>query len=93
MQLNINTEDLGTLCICAIRYCHGRETYMPDLVRSIIKPMLPLLSDTTLAVMIEDCAFQERMNLYGHDKIDKPGWLKWKETLETEKAEREKGNA
>ncbi len=22
-------DDFGTLAICAIRYCHGRQTYMP----------------------------------------------------------------
>lgn len=86
---NITQDDFGTLCICAIRYCQGRQTYMPDLVREIVVPHLPDLSDKDLNVMIEDCGFQERMNLYGDDFIDKPGWIRWKEILMVEKKRRE----
>ena len=86
---NITQDDFGTLCICAIRYCQGRQTYMPELVREIVVPHLPDLSDNDLNVMIEDCGFQERMNLYGDDRIDKPGWIRWKEILMVEKKRRE----
>lgn len=84
----LEKEDFGTLSICAIRYCHGRQTYMPDLVRGIIKPHMKELSDKDLTVMIEDCNFQERMNLYGDERIDKPGWLKWKADLIAERKRR-----
>ena len=30
MIVDIEQEDFGMLCACAIRYCQGRETYMPD---------------------------------------------------------------
>ena len=86
--MNISQEDFGTLCICAIRYCHGRQTYMPDLVRSIVRPHLQELSDKDLAVLIDDCDFQARMHLYGDERIDKPGWLKWAEELRAEKERR-----
>lgn len=89
MIKGINQEDFGTLCICAIRYCHGRQTYMPGLVQSIVAPHLSDLSDKDLAVMINDCGYQERMNLYGDERIDKPGWIRWKELLLTEKRRRE----
>ena len=89
MIKNITQEDFGTLCICAIRYCHGRQTYMPDLVRGIIVPRLPDLSDKDLGVMINDCDYQERFNLYGDERIDKPGWIRWKEILLAEKQRRE----
>lgn len=85
----LEPEHFGTLCICALRYCQGRETYMPDLVRGIVRSTLPLLLDRDIAVMLEDCDFQERMNLYGDERIDKPGWLAWKETL-IEEMERRK---
>ena len=88
---NITQEDFGTLCICAIRYCHGRQAYMPDLVRGIIVPRLPDLSDKDLGVMINDCDYQERFNLYGDERIDKPGWIRWKEILLAER-ERRKTN-
>ena len=90
MIKNITKEDFGTLAICAIRYCHGRQTYMPSLVRNIIAPHLPDLGDKDLIVMIEDCEFQERMKLYGDVRIDKPGWERWKELLIAEKKRRAK---
>jgi hypothetical protein len=62
---------------------------MPDLVRSVVKNHLDAVEDNDLAVMIADCEFQEWANLYGDEKIDKPGWLKWRETLLAEKVRRE----
>lgn len=89
MIKNITQDAFGALAICAIRYCQGRQTYMPDLVREIVVPHLPDLSDNDLNVMIEDCAYQEQMNLYGDPRIDKPGWVRWKEMLLVEKRRRE----
>ena len=87
----LTNNDFGTLAICSIRYCHGRQTYMPDLVRGIVRQHLSELSDKDLGVMIEDCAFQERFRMYGDEKIDKPGWLKWKSDLIAEKERRTDG--
>ena len=84
-MVKLQIEDFSTIAICAIRYCHGRMTYMPDLVRSIIRPHLRELNDKDLNVMIEDCDFQERMHLYGDERIDKPGWLRWKADLIAER--------
>ena len=89
MIKGISQEDFGTLCICAIRYCHGRETYMPSLVQEICRSHLEDISDKDLYVMIEDCKFQKKMDLYGDERIDKPDWLKWHETLLAEKKRRE----
>ena len=83
-MINLSNEDFATLAICAIRYCHGRQTYMPGLVRGIIRPHLKELEDRDLAVMLDDCEFQATMKLYGDERIDKPGWLKWREELEEE---------
>lgn len=88
LKLKIDQTDFGTLCICAIRYCQGRQTYMPDLVREIIQPHLSELADRELGVMLDDCGFQERMHLWGDERIDKPGWLEWKKTLEAERERR-----
>ena len=85
---NITQDDFGTLCICAIRYCQGRQTYMPGLVREIVVPHLPEISDKDLKVMLEDCEYQERMQLWGDQLIDKPGWIRWKEILMVEKKRR-----
>ena len=91
-KYNLKQEDFGTLCICAIRYCQGRQSYMPSLVRDIIRPHLKELDDRDLSVMIQDCDFQRRFNLYGSDTIDKPGWIEWEQTLKDEQ-ERRKNNA
>lgn len=87
-SIKLDQENFGTLAICAIRYCQGRQTYMPSLVQGILKPHLKELSDKDLSVMLDDCEFQERMNLYGSDTIDKPDWLAWKEALLAEKESR-----
>ncbi|MBP3772444.1 MAG: hypothetical protein J6I53_07125 [Treponema sp.] len=87
----INKHDFGTLAICAIRYCQGRQSYMPSLVQGIIKSHIDMVDDKDLHVMIEDCKFQERCDLYGDKMIDKPGWLRWKEFLLEEQKKR-KGN-
>lgn len=87
--MDISQENFDTLCICAIRYCHGRMSYMPSLVQNICKAHLKEFSDKTLNVMIEDCGFQERMNLYGDELIDKPDWLRWREALLAEKRRRD----
>ena len=63
---------------------------MPSLVQGIVGSLLSKISDKDLEVMIEDCDFQKKMKLYGDEKIDKPGWIKWQERLETEKEMRSK---
>lgn len=87
--IRISPEDFGTLAICAIRYCQGRETYMPGLVRDIVRPRLPELSDMTVHTIMEDCDRQKRYSLYGDERIDKPGWDKWAEEVQEELKRRE----
>ena len=82
--ITLSAEDFGTLCICALRYCMGRETYMPDLVRSIVRQHLTEMNGKDVLVMEGDCDVQERMELWGSDSIDKPGWLKWHEEISAE---------
>ena len=88
MNINITEKDFGTLCICAIRYCHGRRTYMPTEVQRIVGQHLNRISDIDLQVMIEDCDFQRRFDLYGAE-CDKKDWLEWEQRLINEKAKRE----
>ena len=90
-QVDLPIEKFGTLSICAVRYCQGRQSYMPDRVRDIIRPHLKELTDKDLEVMIEDCDFQRKMCLYGDERIDKPGWLQWEQELLAER-ERRKQN-
>lgn len=85
----MTNEDFNTLCVCAIRYCFGRKTYMPALVQRIVKDNISMINTNTLEVLIQDCKFQASMNLYGDEEIDKPGWISWKEFLMTELKNRE----
>lgn len=87
-MISVNEHKFGILAICAIRYCQDRQTYMPDLVRGIVASLLPKLEDRDIDIMLDDCDFQRRMNLYGDGRIDKPGWLKWEEVLKAEKNRR-----
>ena len=87
-MIKIDQESLVTLCVCAIRYCQGRMTYMPRLVREIVTKNLTELSDRDISVMLQDCDFQRDMELWGDERIDKPGWIKWKEILKEEELRR-----
>ena len=80
-----NTEDFGFVCICAVRYCLGRRTYMPWSVMSFIKPFLSALSDNTLYVMARDIA--EADNL-GDAEIDAPMWAEFLTEIEKERERR-----
>ena len=88
MIKNLTPTDFGTLAICAIRYCQGRQTYMPSLVQEIVGRNLTEISDKDLHVMIEDWKYQAQNELYGDPWIDMPGWLRWKELLLAERERR-----
>ena len=87
MSIKISEEQLGILAICALRYCQGRRTYMPSLVQQIVGSHLSELRDKDINVMVEDCQFQRKMNLYG-DNCDKVDWLKWEERVIAESRRR-----
>ena len=87
-NITINPTDFATLAICAIRYCHGRQTYMPSLVQRIVRPHLTELEDGDLAVLLQDCDKMSDFD-YGDPQIDRPGWMRWHEDLKKEKDRRE----
>lgn len=88
----ISQEDFATLCICAVRYCHGRKTYLPHLVIEIVGRHLSELSDRDIKVMYDDCRFMTPWD-YGDEGIDKPVWLLWEKKLKEEVRRREDGEA
>lgn len=87
-MVNVTEKDFATLCICAVRYCHGRQSYMPSLVIRIVEQNLQKISTNDLLVMLKDCEFQKEKDLYGDPFIDKPGWMIWKSRLEEEISKR-----
>lgn len=66
---------------------------MPSLVQGIVRGHFREFSDSDLQVMLDDCDFQRLMNLYGDERIDKPGWLKWEQDVAAEIKRREEGRA
>jgi hypothetical protein len=75
------SDDFGTVFICAIRYCIGRQTYMPSMIQRQIRPLLPQLDGGTLIVMRNDI---RTASDWGDEKIDKPGWMKFLADIEAE---------
>ena len=75
-KIDIGKRDFGTLCICALRYCHGRRTYMPSEVQRIVSEHFSDLSNRDLAVIEQDKSFQSHMDLWG-DQCDKADWLRF----------------
>lgn len=90
--IKVSRDDFGTLAICALRYAMGRETYMPDLVRSIVKQHLRDMEQKDIEVMLQDCAWQYQHEVYGNPTIDKPGWVLWEQIIRIEKERRLKGD-
>ena len=81
MKLVEIDEDFCTILICAIRYCLGRQTYMPILVIGFIRPLLPHLDDKTLIIIENDIKTAES---YGSETIDSPRWLRFLSEVEEE---------
>lgn len=80
--MDISKKDFGTLCICAIRYCLGRRTYMPSAVQRIILEHLDDINGIDLAIIADEQNTQRRfVNLWGDD-CDKKDWLKFYERLQ-----------
>lgn len=85
--MKIDNEDFGTLAICAIRYCQGRQTYMPSLVQGIVKSHIAEISNKDLQVLINDCDSQAQWGDYGSD-FHKKEWLEYRDFLIAEQESR-----
>ena len=91
--IDINDKDFGALLICAVRYCLGRQTYMPGLIIGYITPLLPRISDNTLRCMETDLSQPDLYGGFGNKKIDEPIWIKFRCNVQEEiQRRKEKGN-
>lgn len=54
MKITRQDDFGGAVLNCAIRYCLGRQSYMPGLVMDEILMMLPDCNDKTIRVFIQD---------------------------------------
>ena len=93
-------EDLGTIAICAVRYALGRQTYMPGLVQDFVMRHPEIVDKRVREVMLSDIKVADRLTKYGlpdggemvvdglgDTKIDRPGWLRFREWLENKSVE------
>ena len=82
--IDIKDKDFGALLICAVRYCLGRQTYMPGLIIDYITPLLPRISDNTLRCMETDLSQPDLYGGFGDKTIDEPIWIKFRCDIQEE---------
>lgn len=68
------SDDFGSVCNCAVRYCLGRRSYMPSLVCRYIISLLPELTDKTLDCFERDIAERKRTEFDFGDSCDYETW-------------------
>lgn len=67
-------QELGTLTICALRYCFGRMSYMPSLIVDATKANWELLSQSDKVIILKDIEQTILEGRLGMD-CDKQMWL------------------
>lgn len=77
-QIDLYDDDFGAVLNCAIRYCIGRQSYMPSLVVGYIKPLLPYLNRRTIYTMWNDIRSADSC---GDPVIDEPMWMNFLQDL------------
>lgn len=88
-SINLSDEDFGAILKCAIRYCIDRKTYMSSLVIEFIRPLLPYVSDRTLACFERDI---READYFGDSKADKSLWSKFLTEVQSEIKKRNEGD-
>lgn len=87
-MVKLEDDDFEMLVVCALRYCHGRQTYMPSVIQCIVGQHLHELDSKTLKILLDDRRYQEQFLLFGDEKIDKPTWLNFYDKVEKELVKR-----
>ena len=90
----------GTICLCAMRYALGRQTYMPGLVQDYIRAHIGEIDGNAIQVMIRDIEEADKISEHklsdgrvikidglGDTVIDRPGWLRLLEFLKERRDE------
>ena len=90
----MNDEYFGTICLCALRYALGRQTYMPGIVQDFIRAHISEIDQSSIKVMLRDIEEADRIRTYisnsgdsividglGDTRIDRPGWERLRDFL------------
>lgn len=90
----MNDEYFGTICLCALRYALGRQTYMPGIVQDFIRAHINEIDQSSIKVMLRDIDEADRIRTYisnsgdsividglGDTKIDRHGWERLRDFL------------
>ncbi len=85
----LSDEYFGVVLNCAIKYCIGRETYMPSLVVEFIRLLLPYVSNRTLDCFERDI---READYFGDFEIDKALWSKFLAEVQSEIKRRNEGD-
>lgn len=73
-MVDLASDDFGSVCNCAVRYCLGRRSYMPSLVCRYIISLLPELTDRTLDCFERDIAERKMAGFDFGDSCDYETW-------------------
>ena len=87
-------NDFGIICLCAMRYALGRQSYMPSLVQDFIRGHIGEIDSGTIEIMIRDINEEDKITEHtmpdghilkfdglGDTKIDRPGWERFRAFL------------
>ena len=92
-KMALTDIDFESILICALRYCLGRQTYMPSTITGAVRPMLPMLSIQALGVIAEDIRKAKEIHGgLGDSRIDEPMWLAFLNDVEAELKKQEDAN-
>lgn len=94
-DVSMNGDDhFDMICLCAMRYALGRQTYMPGLVQDYIRAHIKEIDKNTIEAMIQDINEADYKREYttsngtkhtvdglGSTIIDRPGWERFREFL------------
>lgn len=97
-------KNFGIICLCAMRYALGRQTYMPGIVQDYIRAHIGEIGTGTVEIMIRDIDEADRITEHrmpdghiltldglGDTKIDRPGWERFRAFLKVKLKERKEG--
>lgn len=84
-----NVRDLGSLCICAVRYALGRRTYMASIIAGQVARLAYNLDSVDISVLIRD--IENPDGGYGDD-CDEKEWMMLLDRLKAVRRERERQN-